>query len=66
VATKTCPISDCNKGIPRTRLMCKPHWYRVPKEIRDRVWDTYRNDGVFSEAYMEARDAAIHAVEVAS
>lgn len=48
-------------------LMCKPHWFQVPRELRDRVWSTYRayrsDDGSLLD-YVEARDAAIHAVEV--
>lgn len=60
-----CPI--CEKSISRTMLMCKPHWFQVPRELRDRVWSTYRayrsDDGSLLD-YVEARDAAIHAVEV--
>ena len=28
---------------PRTRLMCRGDWYRVPKLQRDRVWRTWRS-----------------------
>lgn len=21
---------------------CKPHWFRLPKHLRDRIWATYR------------------------
>lgn len=21
---------------------CKPHWFMLPKELRDRIWGTYR------------------------
>lgn len=61
--TRECPIDGCGNRHSRSKLMCKEHWYKVPKELRDQVWSTYRNDGVFSEEYMEARDAAIGAVE---
>lgn len=61
-----CAISDCEKVIPRTRLMCKRHWFQVPISLRNAVWDTYRRCGVLSEEYWEAREAAIHAVEVAA
>lgn len=20
---------------------CKPHWFKLPKRLRDRIWDTY-------------------------
>lgn len=60
---RECPIEGCTEKHTRTKLMCRLHWYEVPKELRDRVWSTYRNEGVFSEEYQEARDAAIASVE---
>jgi hypothetical protein len=59
-----CAISDCSRKIARTMLMCKPHWAQVPKPLQNRVWTTYRFNGVLSEEYWEAREAAIHSVEV--
>lgn len=49
--------------------MCRRHWYMVPKELRDRVWATARRmwkdefDDDATQAWGEARDAAIAAVE---
>lgn len=45
------------------KLMCKPHWYSVPKQLRDELWDAYRNQGVLSEEYGEARDKCIQVAE---
>lgn len=42
--------------------MCGWHWKRVPEELRKRVWRTFKHDGVLSEEYQEARDAAIESV----
>lgn len=58
---RECPIDGCTNRHARTKLMCRTHWYMVPKLLRDEVWDSYRRDGVFSERYLEARDAAIKA-----
>jgi hypothetical protein len=37
---------------------CRPHWYRLPKSIRDRIWATYRpgqeDDLRISREYVEA------------
>ena len=37
---------------------CKPHWFRLPKSIRDRIWKTYRpgqeRDQRPSRDYVEA------------
>lgn len=66
-SVNACPIDGCTAGRRSNQLMCKRHWYRVPKEIRDRVWSTARrmwadDDGGESE-WQEARGEAITAVE---
>ena len=40
--THTCHARGCGTKIPRKMLMCHRHWFKVPKEIRDRVWKHYR------------------------
>jgi hypothetical protein len=65
-----CPIDGCDKPRASSQLMCKWHWYKVPKELRDRVWRAARkmwNDDPDAEtayqAWREVADQAIHAVE---
>lgn len=41
-------------------LMCKPHWFRVPLALRNRVWAEYDNG--ITRAYCEAAKAAVIAV----
>jgi hypothetical protein len=40
---------------------CKPHWFRLPKHLRDRIWATYQpgqeRTMTPSAAYLEAADA---------
>ncbi|HEX9551842.1 MAG TPA: hypothetical protein VF983_01440 [Streptosporangiaceae bacterium] len=38
-----CPIPRCSRQIDPSRLMCRSHWYMVPKELRDQVWATWRS-----------------------
>lgn len=61
-----CHAKGCLVPVARHMLMCRRHWYMVPKLIRDRVWATYRegqcDDMRPSEAWHEAADAAIAAV----
>lgn len=38
-----CPADGCDQCIPSNRLMCRADWYRVPKPIRDAVWNTWRS-----------------------
>lgn len=64
--TRNCPVDGCTRQHPRSFLMCRQHWYAVPKELRDAVWRTYDHGrGLMAEEYAEARDAAIAAAELA-
>lgn len=62
----TCHATDCPTRVPSEMFMCRPHWFRVPKMLRDRIWATYRrgqcNDMNPSDAYCEAAKAAVIAV----
>jgi hypothetical protein len=42
--------------------MCYEHWSACPRKLRERVWDAFKHEGVLSEEYHEARDAAVMAV----
>lgn len=58
-----CPIPDCGIQIDPSRLMCRAHWYVVPKHTRDQVWATWRSgQGAFSTEHQDAVIAAIAAV----
>lgn len=58
-----CPIPRCTGQIDPSRLMCRAHWYTVPKELRDHVWATWRSgQGAFSGEHQEAVRAAVAAV----
>jgi hypothetical protein len=39
----TCAAEGCQRMVQTTMLMCREHWYQVPKPIRDRVWAAYNN-----------------------
>jgi hypothetical protein len=42
--------------------MCRPHWYLVPKPLRDAVWATWRSSsGIGSPEHTAALLAAIRA-----
>jgi hypothetical protein len=61
-----CPIPGCLSQIDPTRLMCRDHWYLVPKQIRDRVWATWQSgQRAFSPEHKEAVRKAIAACQVA-
>jgi hypothetical protein len=60
----SCPVPGCGELIDLSRLMCRPHWYLVPKELRDWVWATWRSgEGAFSR---EHQDAVLMAIATAA
>jgi hypothetical protein len=55
-----CAARDCELVIKPGMLMCRRHWFMVPKAVRDTVWATWRSgDGT---AWLVASNAAIEAV----
>ncbi len=58
-----CPVPGCEQIRKMNQMMCRAHWFRVPKDLRDRIWRLVRLMG--SEAgmsdYKDARGQAIAA-----
>lgn len=42
MADHTCHWPGCSKPVPPRMWGCRPHWYKLPQQIRDRIWSTYR------------------------
>ncbi len=36
-----CHWPDCGKQVPPAMWGCKTHWFKLPKALRDKVWDAY-------------------------
>jgi hypothetical protein len=59
-----CPVPGCHAQIDPSRLMCRRHWYLVPKQLRDRVWATWRSgQGALSAEHLETVRMAIAACQ---
>lgn len=62
----TCHAKGCETEVPPKMLMCRPHWFSVPAELRRRVWKAYRpgqeEDKDPSPAYLAVMHEAIDAV----
>lgn len=56
----SCEAEDCAKIVPSAMLMCKRHWFMVPKDLRDRVWAGYHRG--MDDEYHVAVAAAVDAV----
>jgi hypothetical protein len=60
----SCPVIGCGEQIDPSRLMCRRHWYLVPRQLRDRVWATWLSGaGVLSTEHQEAVLMAIAACQ---
>ena len=61
---RECPVAGCATTHDRSLLMCRHHWYRVPKRLRDALWRAYRSEeSILGDAYQQARAACIAAAE---
>lgn len=38
----TCHWPGCNKQVPPALWGCRPHWFALPKYLRNKVWMTYQ------------------------
>ena len=58
----TCHWPGCNIHVPPARWGCRPHWFALPKHIRDAIWDAYvpgqEETQRPSTAYVKAAEAA--------
>jgi transcriptional regulator with XRE-family HTH domain len=55
-----CHWPGCETQVPPAVWGCKPHWFRLPKALRDRIWRTYQPgqevDMTPSTAYLDVAD----------
>ncbi len=61
----TCAIPNCDEEVATGQLMCRPHWFAVPRDIRHdvtRTWRHVKNGTNKTDEYWTHREAAIAAV----
>lgn len=60
--THHCHWPDCDKQVPPAMWGCRPHWFKLPLEIRTAIWNAYRPGQEVSmspgRAYVEAANRA--------
>jgi len=40
-AMRPCLAGGCTYKIGPPNIFCRDHWYQVPKDLRDRIWDLF-------------------------
>lgn len=59
-----CPKPGCPAVVPVHMLACRPHWYAIPRPLRDAIWRAWRSGaGAGSAAHRAAITAAIDWLE---
>lgn len=62
-----CPADGCTRAVSGSMLMCRTHWYAVPKPLRSAVWAAWADGaGQGTLAHCQAIRAAIEAVNRAA
>lgn len=55
-----CHWPGCNKQVPPAMWGCKYHWFKLPANLRRKIWATYRagqeEDLRVSQAYIKAAE----------
>ena len=59
----TCHWTGCKVVVPPHLWGCRPHWYALPKALRDRIWATYVPGQEITKRPSKAYLAAARAVE---
>jgi hypothetical protein len=63
-----CHWPRCERQVPPAAWGCREHWFRLPKEIRARIWNAYivgqENTLNPSYEYLEAANAAQEWIKV--
>lgn len=36
-----CHWPGCERQVPPAMWGCKAHWFKLPKRLRDRIWETF-------------------------
>lgn len=66
MAPHLCHARGCPRRVSPAMLMCRRHWWMVPKDIREAVWASYQPGQEIgkepSGEYITAARAAIDAV----
>lgn len=37
-----CHWPGCGRAVPPAMWGCKEHWMKLPKRLRDKIWETFR------------------------
>ena len=41
MSSHKCHARKCNVSTPSRMFMCRKHWFMLPRNMRDKIWDLY-------------------------
>lgn len=59
-----CHWPGCPQDVPPAMWGCKPHWFKLPKMLRDRIWATYVPGQEITKTPSQAYLDAAYAVQL--
>lgn len=55
---RPCRIKGCQALQNRDHFCCPAHWRHLPGYLRDAIWRAFREQGAFSNEYVQAAENA--------
>jgi|tagenome__1003787_1003787.scaffolds.fasta_scaffold17574750_2 hypothetical protein len=56
---RKCRIKNCDANHPNHLFCCRHHWFQIPVNLRDDIWNTYQDGaGIFTVEYLQAAENA--------
>jgi hypothetical protein len=62
--THECPKPGCREQVEFDRLACRQHWFELPKDLRERLWEAWVSGPVSEHAAVREECCAWFAQEV--
>jgi hypothetical protein len=63
LAASVCPVDNCDNPLSHGSLMCRSHWWMVPRPLRDDVWTTWRSFLRGKQSGEQLRHVQVRALE---
>ncbi len=52
---RQCANPNCTVKVQPNIYACKPHWFELPKALRDKIWAAYEGHGDYDLAHEDAQ-----------
>ena len=60
---RRCPVETCGRSIPSEDFACRPHWKALPRNLRQRISETFHRYENGSATIIELREVQQVAID---